>query len=443
MQLRVTLCAALLSVSATTAAQADDPTLSSTEATKRAPTAKAVQVRRATAPNANRRNHGPKNASEARLGLFTARELELLEPFIAQGPIALIEFKGEAELPAIIFATEVYASMDQVADVLTDPAVFPQFMPALDKVSVLSRSTQRINYAWQWQTALFAMEGQSVMTVLKPPADQPERGYRIAVENLEGDLGTGRMMWRVSPRGPNRSLVVFSSRMDLRSANWITRQLNSGKRSINRTINIALSWGMLRGIQRASEARSGLSPITTARKALSAPAVNVRKLAALLNRGDLVLIDMHGAELQQVASVGRMFRSYDAMYKVMQDPTTFGPALVPGAYVEIQKKEAKRIDFRWGIDLPLIGTGGEMRFVDRGSLFTVDATKEALRGGQWHFRPIKLPWKEGAVVTYGNFDPATASWLIRAFISSNSDLAHGIVIGSQVMVTRAIRSRSR
>ncbi len=432
--IRVVLCAALLASATLTRAQADG---------RSRPPASVRTVKTAKVQKVTHRTQGPKNASDARLGLFTPRELELLRPFIEQGPVALIEFKGEAELPAIIFAMQIHAPVEQVVDVLTDPGVFPEFMPALDKVEVLSRSAQRINYAWQWQTALFAMEGQSVMTVLPPPEDQAHRGYRIAVENLEGDLGTGRMMWRVSPVNDQCSLVVFSSRMDLRTANWVTRQLNSGKRSINRTINIALSWGMLRGIQRASEARSQKSNLGTKRTALSAPPVDTRTLAALLNRGDLVLVDMHGEELEQVATVGRMFREYDVMHKVMQDPTLFGPALVPGAFVEIQEKKGKQIDFRWGIDLPLIGTGGEMRFVDRGTFFTVDATKDALKGGEWHFVPVKLPWTEGAVVTYGNFDPATASWLIRAFISSHSDLSHGIVIGSQVMLTRAIRSRTR
>lgn len=430
--IRVTLCAALLAIATTTGAQADGTSSASKPRTVR--TTRVV---------ASKRSRGPKSASEARLGLFTARELALLEPFITQGPVALIEFKGEAELPAIIFGAQIHAPAREVVQVLTDPAAFPNFMPALDKVKVLSRSSQRINYAWHWQTALFAMDGQSKMTILPPPKDQPNRGHRIAIDNLEGDLGTGRMMWRVTPVDARTSLVVFSSRMDLRKANWVTRQLNSGKRSINRTINIALSWGMLRGIQRASEAKAGNTRLGAKRKALSAPPVNTRELAALLNRGDLVLIDMRGETLQQVATVGRMFRPYKTMHKVMQDPTLFGPALVPGAFVDILDKKGNHIDFRWGIDLPLIGTGGEMRFENRGSLFTVEATKEALKGGQWHFVPVNLPWTEGAVITYGNFDPATASWLVKAFISSNSDLSHGIVIGSQVMVTRAIRSRTR
>ena len=432
--IRAIVCSALVAIATTTGAQADGK-----RHTPHARTVKAFKINAARAERSRR----PKNASEARLGMFTARELSLLEPFIEQGPVALIEFKGEAELPAIIFAALIHAPAKDVAHVLTDPGSFPDFMPALDKVEVLSRSAQRINYAWHWQTTLFAMEGQSVMTVLPPPEGQPQRGYRIAVDNLEGDLGTGRMMWRVTPHDRDTSLVVFSSRMDLRKANWVTRQLNSGKRSINRTINIALSWGMLRGIARAAETKTVGVPLTPKRKALSAPPVNTRKLAALLNRGDLVFIDMRGEELQQVATVGRMFRSYKSMHKVMQDPTLFGPALVPGAFVDILDKKDNQIDFRWGIDIPLIGTGGQMRFEDRGSFFTVEATKDALKGGAWHFVPVNLPWTEGAVITYGNFDPATASWLVRAFISSNSDLSHGIVIGSQVMVTRAIRSRTR
>ena len=63
-------------------------------------------------------------------------------------------------------------------------------------------------------------------------------------------MGTGRLVWRVYRDGPARSLVVLSMRLDLRESNYVTRQINRGARSTNRTINISLGLVMLLGTRR-------------------------------------------------------------------------------------------------------------------------------------------------------------------------------------------------
>ncbi|MCA9600926.1 MAG: SRPBCC family protein [Polyangiales bacterium] len=379
-------------------------------------------------------------AEEAPLGLFSERERNELAPFIERGPVALVEFNEGDALPAVIFATKIHATPEHVVDVIRRPETYPTFMPALDSVDVESRYDSMIAYAWTWKTVLFTLTGRNIMTVFPPPAQKPDRGYRISIRSTGGDLGTGRMMWRVYPSGQNESLVVFSSRIDLRKANWITRQINHGQRSVNRTANIALAFAMLRGVTRQTE---GQRPAVTNPTELERPEVDVRKLAAFLNRGDLLLIDMRGDRLNQVASVGRMFARYTKVRKVMDNPEEFGSALIPGSYVKVAHREDEVTDFRWGIDIPLIGTSGTMRMKNGESLITIDATKGAVKGGAWRFEPIKLPWKEGAMVSWGRFEPEKASWLVKMIVEGNKDLGDGIVIGSQLMVHRAIRTRSQ
>jgi uncharacterized protein YndB with AHSA1/START domain len=385
----------------------------------------------------------PTAAVRARLGLLTRADRDALAPHLDRGPVALVEFNGEAELPAVIFATRVEAPAADVARLLSDPAGFPRFMPALDEVTVRSRGDSMIAYAWTWQTAIFTLRGENVMHVFPGPGTRRDRPYRIESTATAGDLGTGRLVFRVYPDGPSRSLLVLSSRIDLRDANYVTRQLNRGERSINRTINISLACVMVLGTKKEAERLAGRVPSQGVEApALRRPEVDIDALKFLLFRGDLLFMDMTGERLDQVAVVGRIGRDETRTRAVMTDPTEFGAALVPGSYARVTGESEGALDFEWGIDMPLVGSSGTMRLRDTGSVVEVDATGGALRGGTWRFDTEVYPWGEAVVVGWARFDPAEASWLIKMVVQGNPDFGLGITGGSSVMVIRAIRSRA-
>ena len=169
------------------------------------------------------------SASTSRLSLFSRAELTQLEPFLAQGPIAFVEFAERPALPGVVLATEVNAPASQVAALIGDPARYPDFMPALDSVQIRARRGHSVAYEWSWQTAIFTLTGHSVLTTYPTTAAHRHRGYRLVVRNTGGDLGHGRMLYRVYPRGEDRSLIVLSSRLDLRDANYVTRQLDRAR----------------------------------------------------------------------------------------------------------------------------------------------------------------------------------------------------------------------
>lgn len=402
-------------------------------------------------------------AKTAPLGILSPKERSALLPFMEAGPVALVEFSAGEDLPAIVFAARVAAPPAEVAEVIADVGAYPKFMPAVGDVEVLSRVGTMKSYAWKWKTSLFTLEGENILKAYAPPEGREDYGHRITVQSTRGDLGSGRMMWRLYPlvtgaptargkagaltaeaaRGATETLLVFSSRLDLRRANWVTKQINTGERSINRTANIALAFAMLRGVTRRAEDRGRVRGPRLSEAPLARPTASPKKLATLLGRGDLLFITMDGDALRQVASVGRTFSRYSKMRSVMSKPEAFGSALVPGSYVRVEKQEGGATDFRWGIDIPLIGTSGKMHMEDRGHVIEIDAVSGAIEGGSWRFEPVKLPWREGAVVSWGRFEPEKASWLIKSLVSGNPDLGHGIIIGSQLMVSRAIRTRSQ
>ena len=112
---------------------------------------------------------------------------------------------------------------------LTDPAGFPRFMPTLDRVSIVAKHDTSVLYDWAFDMAILRLRGRNTMTIYPAPKGKPDAATRVTIDSDEGDLGRGRMLFRVHPRGAD-SLLVLSLRLDLREANFVARQVASPAR---------------------------------------------------------------------------------------------------------------------------------------------------------------------------------------------------------------------
>ena len=226
------------------------------------------------------RQTGKVDATVARLGSFNADERTLLTPYLARGPIVLTEFRNrQTDLPAVIYAARIHAPAKTVAGVIGKPSDYPNFMSALTSVDIQSVNGQMKAFDWTWGVTLFSLTGHNVMTTYPGNAT---RGYRFDIRTIGGDLGIGRVMWRVYPEGANKSLVVFSSRLDMRDANYITRQLASEGNAVNRTINVAVAMVTLLEVKTEAERRAGTHVNGKfAKKPLRRPQVDMNALRSL------------------------------------------------------------------------------------------------------------------------------------------------------------------
>lgn len=378
-------------------------------------------------------------AATARLGYFSAAERKLLAPHLAQGPVALVEFAEETELPALIVAARVEAPAAKVAEVVRDVAAYPRFMPALDEVKVQGTRGPTTSYEWVWRTAMFTLEGHNVMTEYPAPPEGSSRPHAFGVRSVKGDLGAGRFMWQVFREGPERSLLVLASRIDMRRANWIAEQLSAGGNGVNRTINLSLAFLMVMSTK--AEVEGGKAEYPPKRGA--EPFLNVRKLYKFLRRGDLVLLDMEGGRLNDVSVVGHMGRHESTIRAVMSDPTSFGGALLQGSIAEVISRDEEGVDFKWKIPLPLVGSSGRMRLEERDNgVIAVNAVSGGLEGGKWRFA-IHPPAYDAVLVGWARFDPAKTSWLIERLVRGVPYFKEGLSAASQIMVIRSIRTRAR
>ncbi|MCS6800079.1 MAG: hypothetical protein NZ898_16435 [Myxococcota bacterium] len=388
----------------------------------------------------------PPGAAVAPLGAFTRAERALLAPHFERGAVILVEFSDDVALPGIVMGLPVRAAAADLAALLAEPTGYPRFMPALDTVQPIDRRGSLLAYRWTWRTALFTLRGNALVTRWPPPGTRADRPHRVDVRATGGDLGTGRLVWRVYPWGPERSLLVLSARLDVRGANWITRQIQDGIRSVNRSFNIALGLTMLLSTRREAEQRAGMrglhavveEPLPEPRR----PDVDVVALAPTLARGDLILLELHGERLAQASVIGRCWNEPGAVRAVMHDPRAFAPALIAGSWAHVLAERDEVLDVAWGVRMPLLGTEGRLRVQRAPGLVEMHAVEGALRGGYWRFEQGLLPWGEAHLVGWTRFDPRTANWLLRMLVDGTPDFGLGIVAGAQVMVLRALRTRA-
>ena len=380
------------------------------------------------------------DATTARLGTLDAKERELLEPFLERGPVLLTEFSNrQIDLPAVIYAAEIRAPAQVVAEVIGHPDRYPSFMSGLGSVDVRSRTSTMLAFDWTWGVSMFSMTGQNVMTTYPGSS---ERGYRFDIRTIGGELGVGRVMWRVFSNGPQKSVVVFSSRLDMRDANYITRQLSRAGNGVYRTINVAIAMVTLLEIKEEAEARVGSHVNTRApSKPLRRPDVDMNALHGILGRGDLVFMDLDGQTMQRVTVVGRSGAGVRRVRQVMLDPEEFGQSLLHGACAEIIEKNEDGVRFEWEIPIPLIHLGGEMILRPSPTVIAVDGLSGMLSKGRWRFDTHRYRGGEAGVMAWASFDPADSPKLIRRLIAGNTYFSYGFVAATQLAVMRSLRTR--
>jgi hypothetical protein len=172
------------------------------------------------------------------------------------------------------------------------------------------------------------------------------------------------------------------------------------------------------------------------------PNFEVGRLAPLLNRGDLLLLDATDTQLAQIAVIGGVAQNEPKVASVMRDAKAFGSALVPGSQAEVVAREGAVTTFSWNISLPLLGVSGTMRMTDQAPLMTIDATEGAMTGGRWLFELAPVGPEVTLVTGWARFAFNDTSWLLEKLVSADPYLEQGMVAACQVMLLRAVRSRS-
>jgi hypothetical protein len=383
------------------------------------------------------------DARRDRLEGISKVELAGLAPQLDQGPVALVEFANmdADQLPAINVAMRVGVSADQLTKLIADPGNYPKFMPTVDSVEVLARSDNAIVYEWSFDLAVLHLRGRNTMTIYKT-APGKDSASRITIDSDEGDMGRGRFSIRVYPQSPKSSLLLVSMRLDLREANYVARQMAKAARSINRSANLSLTLSMALHLRQEAERRAGIAQPKGPLRGLDKPAFDLRALASMLSRGDLLFFNMTGDQLNQVSVVGAIDQPLEKVQATTRDANSFGSALVPGSEAKVVSQADGITLFDWSINLPLVGVSGRMRMKENDKQLAIDATSGALKGGRWLFELAPLGPKVTLVTGWARFDFSNSTWLLEKILNADPYFGVGMTGASEVMLVRALRSRS-
>lgn len=381
----------------------------------------------------------PPSADDAPLAGLSQPDLRALAPELDRGPVLHAIFRPDnREVPEIALAVRVNAPASRVAEIVASPEHYPTFMPALDEIEIESREGSQIAYRWKWNVALFTLTGRNTMTVFP---GHPTRGHRIEVRSTGGDMGRGRISWRITPDGPERCTLVVAMRLDMRDANYLADQLASGGISVQRSINVVMATVMALGTKERAE-RGVASGSTPPISELVRPTFEPDRLASLLERGDLVFLELEGDRLARIAVAGRMGTGLERTRAVMNDPEEFGRSLVFGSTAHVVERNTDDVVFEWGIPMPLVGIEGRMRLRPSDAVVAVDGVSGSLQSGMWRFDTHVAPHGEAIVFGWARFDPAEASRLVRRLIADDRSFSHGLALATQVMIVRSLRQRA-
>jgi hypothetical protein len=373
---------------------------------------------------------------------FTPSELQRIEPVIENRDIAaMVELTRGRALPGIHLAMRVDAPASVVADVISMPERYPSYMPAISEVEIRNRYENIVGFTWRWRTSIFTLGGDAMLSAFAPPPSSPARGYRIVLERTGGDLGQGREVWRVLPRG-SRSLVLLSTRVDMRDANYVTQQLQSAQTSLSRSINLAMAFAALARTRLEAERRSGRTPGARAESELHRPAIDLGAVEPVLRRGDLVIAELDGVALRQIHVAARFTHAEDRVRAMMLDPVAFTAALIQGSQAEVRERSDEGTRFGWRLDLPFVGTSGEMIVREREDrTIDLNATDGAMEGGRFCFETQALDARTTLALGYARFDVADANFLLRAVADADPGFRPGLSAATVVMMARALRNR--
>ncbi|MGE0791001.1 MAG: SRPBCC family protein [Sandaracinaceae bacterium] len=385
----------------------------------------------------------PNDALVAPLRGFTRADLARLEPLLAEGTVGLIEITEGELLPGVHLALDVEAPAATVAEVMSTPERYHEFMPAISSVTVRERRGDMLAYEWDWRTSLFTLGGQAMLTLYSPPRGQERRGYRMVVERSGGDLGHGREVWQVVPLSPTRCRVQLSARIDLRDANAVTRQMQNIGRSLSRSITMAMGLGALTRVQMESERRAGFTRPPPSGTGMHRPTIDVAPLEGLMRRGDLVLIEGDGPTLRQSVLLTRYNRTEAQVRAIMLSPVAFAQALIQGSTATLTGERTEDgLEFDWRVDRPLVGTGGHMILREHGDhTVELEALEGAMSGGRWQFETGVLPSHATYVLGWAEFDVGDANFLVRAIVDADESFRGGMSSAAVVMLARALRVR--
>ncbi len=176
-------------------------------------------------------------------------ELRALRPLAERGAAALVYYPDAGPGARITVTVPVNAPLASVRAALLDAERWPEYMPALRSVSLLSRRGRRAAYRFEVAASLLDVTATTSLT------EVGER--RVDFSVTESDFGVAAARWDLVDDGPGRTLLVITSWSDPSQGHWLLRQAARANLTSTAGMNVAVDLVLALSVARRATTLAG------------------------------------------------------------------------------------------------------------------------------------------------------------------------------------------
>jgi len=378
-------------------------------------------------------------AAAAGTGGFSQSELAQLAPLLVKNDtVGLSEFDKTGKPVSMTLATRIRAKRDTVFQLFTDPENFYYISTLFKENTILDRTENAIVWTWASRHKFFSIVGRNRI-VLYPP-------HRADVTVEESSMGRGRFTLRFVEDGDS-TILVINGFLNVHSSEWLIRFIVGNSPSMIQATNIAIGLVVLKGTRALAEREQKGKPKrrhVTGGTAGGEPTLlskeDIDRLKPLLMRGQVFLCNSHkGGRLKQAIVVDRVRARADAFSAAAAVPQNYNKHISAITDVTVHGSRDAQVDFSWTLGFSIFGITSRNQLGPVPEGIMLRAVDGDMKGAAWRWQVVPESSATSIVAYHAFADPARTGAILEATVIREPYLEHGLVMGSNIVMMKAMR----
>ncbi|MDD5305848.1 MAG: SRPBCC family protein [Deltaproteobacteria bacterium] len=373
-------------------------------------------------------------------GGFSEDEMKLAAGLLARhGVVVLAETTPEGGPKAMTLAVLVNAPREEVFKVFENPENF-SFLSSLFKENKVEDS-HGSSKAWTWASRhkLFSFTGTNTISLFPP--------RRVDIQIVNSTIGSGTFRFDLRESGKDRTLLVLSGILGVKSSDWIIRYLLGGNPAMQQAMNVAIGIVVVKGAKDMAERMVRGKPLGKRRVAGPAggetrpcPAQELVALAPLLARGMVVLVDENkGGRLRQITAVESVAAPAARVLAAVSTPELYPKMVKAISDVKVGSKTDEATEFSWTLGFSVFNLSSRNRMTRTPDGVAIDGLDGDFAGARWRWQLAGADAGHTIVAYHGFVNIDATTYVLKMSLKREPYLEHGIMAGSNMVMLRAVR----
>lgn len=380
-------------------------------------------------------------ASAARApGGFSADELKAIAPLFARHDVVILsESSAAGEPAAMTLAVRVRAPRATVFATLEDPNNFYYLSTLFKENDVIEEHDNAKAWTWASRHKVLSVTGMNTVALFPP--------RRADVRIARSSLGVGDFTFDFHEDGPDRTIVVLSGILDVQSSEWLIRFLVGGNPSMRQAMNVAIGIVCIKGVKALAERLAAGKPMDRHRtggksggELRTTSPKEIRALAPLLARGQVVLVDSNGGgRMRQVTAIENVRAPFGRVLDAVSAPKNFQKMIRAISDVTVESAAPTEVFFSWTLGFSVFSISSRNRLSSAGDGVILEGLEGDLAGAKWRWQIIPTAPDNTVVAYHGFAKVGKAAVILDKTVRREPYLEHGLMAGSNMVMLRAMR----